>query len=551
MSTSDRPEVTVHDPAAPRLAMDVLGSPVPTDRRRDWRPLLAAAVGVVGVGVAGTGIALAFALSGGGAQPEDVLPADVFALAKVDLDPAAGQKVAAYELAKRFPDLEVEGARSLKDDLLRRLFADSEVDYDEQVRPWIGSRAAVAGAPDADADGTPEILVAVAYDDRGAAERLLPELVEGAADGEPAFFAFSEREPYVLLAMSQKAADAAAGTSKVLADADGYRKDVAALDGDQVALAWADVGALWAAVPQEAQSAVTEVYGDALRPVGRTVLGVHLESDAVEMSGRVFGMDLGDSALTAYALGAESGSGLVQELPAGAVAAMSIAGFGEQMESAFEVFASAGLGAGAPDVGELGEQFGISIPDDVVLLLGEETAAGVYAMDGESEVAVRTRGQDPAGALAVAQRLMKTFSEQTALVSGGEDDFSYEKCLEIVPPEQVEAVCSDLPPADLGEQPAPSPADLGEVAQLKDGIAYSTRRELLDRVAKSGGLGDSALFRRVVPQADGAASVMFADLQAAFALFDEKPEGLDALEAFGGTSTGGPDGRFSLRLTVR
>jgi hypothetical protein len=39
-------------------------------------------------------------LSGGGAQPDAFVPSSAFAFAKVDLDPAAGQKLAARRLAE-------------------------------------------------------------------------------------------------------------------------------------------------------------------------------------------------------------------------------------------------------------------------------------------------------------------------------------------------------------------------------------------------------------------------------------------------------------------
>jgi hypothetical protein len=555
MSQPHRPLVTVHDPSGPSPAPDLLGSAVPPERSRDWRPLLATVVGVAGVGVAATGIALAVSLSGGGPQPEAVLPADVFALAKVDLDPAGSQKVAAYELAKRFPGLGVDDVRTLQDDLLARVLADTEdLDYDKQVRPWIGARAAVAGAPDLDGDGEPEVLLALAYDDRAAAERLLPSFVQKALEGDPAYFAFSSREDYVLLAASQEAADAAAGVDEVLADQERYKDDIAALDGDQVAVAWADAAAVWEAVPKEARKAVTTVYGEDFAPEGRFVAGVRLEEDAVEVTGRGFGLDVGSAALTGYALGSEAGEGLVQELPSGAVVAASVAGLGKQVEDAFTLLSS-GFGV-APSEGGVGQedmtealeqQFGIEIPEDLVRLLGDETALGVYDVDGEPGVGVRTRGSDPAGALEVAERLLEAASQQSTAFSG---EFTYEQCLEGVPPEQAAEVCQGLP--QQRALAAPEPAQVGVVGELPDGIAYGTSAEVLEKVVGSGGLGDEELFREVVRDADSAASVLYADLQAAMALFGVgEDEDLEALEAVGLSSSAGPDGRFRLRLTVR
>lgn len=552
MSPSDRPLVTLSD-AEP----DLLGRPEPVERVLDWRAVLTTAIGVVGVAVAGTGIAVAFGLAGGGPQPEDALPADVFAMARIDLDPAANQKVAAYALAKRFPELGVDGAREVGDDLLRTLFKGQEqVDYDKQVRPWIGSRAAVAGAPDADGDGVPELLVAVAYEDREAAERALPDLLDEAADGAPAFFAFSSQAPYVLLALNQAAADAAADPSAVLADAPGYRSDLEALDGDQVAVAWADLGALWSAAGDEAREAAALAYGPEIALSGRAVLGLHLEPDELEVSGQAAGVDLGNSALTAYALGVESGGGLVEQLPAGTVAALSVAGLDQQVQNLFEVLATGVVGPGGSlpeqDLALVEEQLGVSVPDDVALLLGQETALAVFADGEQPQVGARSRGADPEAALAVAQRLLTAASEGFGVFGG---DYTLEQCLldnssDLPDDLSVEDVCSGLPAA--ADLPAAGP--VGVVGPVDGGVVFGTTQEVLERMTGPAGLGDSEVFRRAVPDAGDAAGVAYADLQALVPILGLSPQDaarIAPLEAIGVTSAGGPDSRFRMRLTLR
>ena len=549
MQQPGRPPVTIQHGPGGMDSADLLGGPVPAERRpRSWRGALTAAIGVSATAVAGTGIALAVALSGGGPQPEDVLPGDTFALVKVDLDPAGEQKIAAYELARRFPDMKVGDARNLPDDLLRRLLAgNDDIDFDKQVEPWIGARAAVAGVPDTDGDGDPELLVALAYDDRKAAERLLPELVATPLNGQDVFFAFSEQAEYVLFAESQQAADTAAQPKQLLADAPGFQRDVAQLQGEQVALAWADLGALWKHLPEQAREAATTAYGAEFSMTGRGVTGVHLSEDAVQVSGRTFGVDLGNDALTNYALGADSGGGLAGDLPADAVAAVSVAGLGRQVQDLFELVASSALGGAQPaDLDTIGEQFGLKIPEDLAVLLGDETALGIYKGAEGPEFGVRTRSADPARGLQVAERLMSSLSQQSTSLGG---QLTFEQCAAEVGPTEAAELCEGLPPASA---PAPiDPPDLGQVAALPDGLAYGSTREVLDKVTGSGGLGQTERFRQVVPGADQAATAIFVDLQAALAMFDGSRPGLEALDALGVSSRGGPDGRFEVRLTLR
>ncbi len=88
-------------------SFDILGEP---PRRR--RGLRLAAAGTAAVLVLGTAGAVAWAasrLSGGGTQPEDVVPATALAYADVDFDPSAGQKVAILRFLRHFPEADVDG----------------------------------------------------------------------------------------------------------------------------------------------------------------------------------------------------------------------------------------------------------------------------------------------------------------------------------------------------------------------------------------------------------------------------------------------------------
>src|SRR3954453_19075908 len=95
---------------------------------------------VLAVVIAGGGAVVTYrTLSGGGPQPEKYAPASTFAFAKVDLDPAAGEKVAAYRFARKFPGSlthQLKNGDDLRDRLLGEVFkgtSDPHVDYDKDL----------------------------------------------------------------------------------------------------------------------------------------------------------------------------------------------------------------------------------------------------------------------------------------------------------------------------------------------------------------------------------------------------------------------------------
>ena len=75
----------------------------PSRRRLTRGRIVVGAAAASVLAIAGGAYVAYGALSGGGAQPETVVPAAAAAYAEVDLDPAASQKVAAFRFLHRFP----------------------------------------------------------------------------------------------------------------------------------------------------------------------------------------------------------------------------------------------------------------------------------------------------------------------------------------------------------------------------------------------------------------------------------------------------------------
>src|SRR4051794_25926984 len=111
------------------LASDDGEEPEPRNRHLGrWAAIGGAGVAVVGL-AAGGWFAYS-ALSGGGTQPESVVPSTAAAYAELDLDPAAGQKIAAFRFLRRFPDLgrTLSSTQDLGNNLAGAAFAGSRSD---------------------------------------------------------------------------------------------------------------------------------------------------------------------------------------------------------------------------------------------------------------------------------------------------------------------------------------------------------------------------------------------------------------------------------------
>lgn len=445
----------------------------------------------------GTASAVGMALGGGGPQPDDVLPASSVAVLEVDLDPSVSQKVAIFRLARHFPTTKdrVSDQGKVRDQLLSSLFGQgSGLDYDRDVAPWIGDRAGIAVVPH---DGTLAPVAAVAFRDRDAARR---GLEKARASDDTVVWAFSSQADYVLIGDDRATIDEAARGDRVLSDDGGYARSVKQLDGDQVVTGWVDIARLYAALPEDARRTAAQAYGDGktkVDPRGTIVLGAHASADSVELVAKT--LDL--SGLPVDAMPSR-GTGLAGDLPADAVAALSMTGLGDTLAKA--------LPHGADDpfgLDELSRQSGVSFARDLPALLGRESAGALLpGPDDTPALVLRTRNDDVGKAYDVASRLS---SEATGA---------------------------------------------GTLRRLDDGLVYASDAGALGKATGDGPrLRDLPSFRRAVPDANDAAQVGYVDVGKALRLSGSTPTPDQApLEAVG-YSTSGDLSHLTLRvrLTLR
>lgn len=407
-----------------------IGRPLPVERGRHGlrTGLIAGVTAVVVGGAALGGWQLQQLLSGGGPQPEDVLPASTVAFASLDLDPGAGQKLAAYQLLKKFPDAHVSDQTDLKkkawealdDSSLRRL------DYGTDVRPWLGDRFAIAAVPAPGTDDGFTPLGVVQVTDQDAAAKAFEKIAEtptgysmkaspsaaaepgtepgtvpGTVSGSapsgapnpgaqpvPRDFFWAFEDGYALITDDRSELDAIVAADHHLADSAGFRHDLDSLGGDQVALAWTDLGALWSAAPADLRRDVTDSWGQQVDPAGSLVAGVSLTSTSVDVTGHGFGISAGGPGTTA---GLTPGTGLVETLPADSDVVLSVSGLGPMLSQAWQAYGEAG---DPLDLADEADGLGVELPDDLEAVFGSEIAIGARLGD-RVDFAATARTPDP------------------------------------------------------------------------------------------------------------------------------------------------------------
>jgi hypothetical protein len=486
--------------------------------------LVAALIGGITYGAA--------SLSGGGAQPEDALPAGAIAFAKVDLDPAAGQKVDAIRFLRKFPSLR---GRLAEDADLRKVLFDAvaddagwtKVDFAHDVEPWLGQRVGVAAyspkdfAPGKRADGpkSPTVVVALQVGDEGKARAGLDRLIASSpGSSKPGYVV---QDGYALLAESKPlAASAAEAVAKgTMADSSTFAEDVKGLD-DGIATFWVDGEAA------NSLSSVANLYGIGLpgatagkgSPVSRVRMVFSLRfdgPDVLEVAGRVTGSpEIAGPNLAVKGFA---------DLPASTVAALGLGGGEGVVDSAWTALrkqvdsSKGGAGDSLDDaVRDAESQYGIHLPDDLKLLLGSNL---LLALDGS-----------------------------------GLDDMSFNLGARVTTkdPKRADTLIGRLLGDSAGRLPS---VDLVHRA-TGDGYVVASSAAQADRLTTAPGaktLGDLEAFRRALPDLDGARFALWADPQSLVSGLQGSVADLKPIAGVGltATSDGSGNGSFRARLVTR
>ena len=169
-----------------------------------------------------------------GPQPSEALPDSTLAYVSVDLDPPGKQKVEAIETLRKFPSFRDSINLHTDDDIRKKLFeavqdagACPDLDYGDDIEPWLGNRAAFALVDQGKDDPAPVAVVQVTDQDK--AEDGLKKLTDCASaetGSEDELGGYAFNGDWVVIAQSKGIAEDvvdAAGDGTLADDGD-YQK---------------------------------------------------------------------------------------------------------------------------------------------------------------------------------------------------------------------------------------------------------------------------------------------------------------------------------------
>jgi hypothetical protein len=511
---SSEPEYLLGTPEY--LGDDPSGADGAPPRTRKWPVLGTVAVGVAAaVGLGGWG---AYSmLSGGGAQPAEVIPADAVAYLSLDLDPSASQKIEAFKMLKKFPGLEKELGLNTTDDL-RRLFFDEvkqeegcdNLDYDRDIAPWIGERMAVAAVPDAEPGFDVPVFV-LQVSDQEAAREGIGAFYDCVGSEEGFGFAFSG--DYVLVTDTEKRAKAVAASAAEgsLADDQAFQDWTGEVGDPGIITMYAGPGApgYFADMQDDLAEGWTGNEPELMAESEHSQENEKLDSLYEEFEGMAVTVRFDDGAVEAEFAGSGMPSGIsatdgaagpsLGDLPASTGAAFSIGlpdGWLDDWSESVHGFL--GAGESTEEMWAEGErETGLTLPEDIETLLGDGLSV---SFDADADLEAVFDSQD-LSKLPVGLRISGDSTEILAII--------------------------DKIKAAFGPD-----ADVVLATASDDGVAVGTNPDYVQALVDGGSLGDEASFKEAVPNADDASGALYVNFDAGSGW---------AEELVGNLSSGGSD----------
>jgi hypothetical protein len=322
-------------------------------------------------------------LSGTGPRPAEVMPGDTYGYVQVDIDPAAGQKLAAVRFLSTVPEI-----KALADgDARKKLWdlavaeADNECisgfDYDKDIAPWLGDRVGFGMRPGGTAT-EPNVVAALQVTDLAKATGTLNRLTDCGDSMD-----VRSKDDYVLLTPKGQGDSALSAIGQgTLAQKATFQEDLAALGQQGIASTWWDLGTAAKEVGNVASGMMLGMKGAAPADVeGRVVATLRFDPGYAEVAGLARGLT---GAQTLEPVDGDSRE--LANLPDDTMAALHLSG-GEQLIDQIwpelqKQFNGVGSSSGFDDpLGMLEDQLGLTFPDDLKALVGSSFTVSLPDQD--------------------------------------------------------------------------------------------------------------------------------------------------------------------------
>jgi len=419
------------------------------------RVVILAVVGVLGVAAVAVAGTLAYQMFFGSAQDDAVnlVPADAVAYGSVFLDPSTNQKQAIGDLLEKFPEApNAEEARNKLVDLLNEGLAEVDMNFDDDVEPWLGNQLAIwaqipddlGSAPMPEIESFP-LAFMIASDDDDAALQFVREvsandddkLTDESYEGADYMFNAEERLAFGVvdgfLTIGSEAGFKAmvdvSGGEDNLADSETYTETTDELTEDRLATFYFDGSALTEALeksgapPGAFESGSFGMLGGSLTP---TAGALFAESDKVVFETTSTPGEDGQEA-------PEISDGLLPDLPADSWGAFGIPDLGATLETVYdgliESFAAGGMNPEDLDA-QIEAQTGLNLREDLLSWMGD---AGLFVTGTDPLNAgggVVIESSDPTTSSATIDQLATLLEQQgiptEPLSAGGAEGFAVE-----------------------------------------------------------------------------------------------------------------------------
>jgi hypothetical protein len=351
----------------------------------------------------------------GDADPASAVPANAMLYAEVAIQPDGQLKDDALDAAGKV--LATDDPEGKLREFLDRAMAEAEdtnLDYDKDIKPWLGERGALWVGQRVDEDGDPGAAAVIAVTDTEAAMEAMRKAdgkkttkrsykgvdyevdTDGEAAGTVDDFLLVGAEPEVKASIDAQKGDG-------LADSDRYKQSLDQLEDERLAHFFLDVKSFFNLAmksssgtdAQELEQLKTIFPFDKVPPV---VGSFSANGDRLALDFAV----KGDSLKNLGALSQTYGGGtspLLKEMPGDSWGALAAAKYGQSLKSMFDQMAGAFGGAAARR--QLKNQLGIDLDQDVLSWIGDVgffiRGDTIASLDGAAVIQVTDEGKAAKG----------------------------------------------------------------------------------------------------------------------------------------------------------